>query len=52
MGAIDCDARLTLDDLYVGYVEACGELEIAPLPPDHLLALLQSLAERDTPTLH
>jgi len=46
------DHNESLDELYIGYVEACGELRIAPLSPDDLFALLQVLTERDSTTLH
>ena len=52
MEAIDRGKRLTLDELYDGYVRACGELRIVPLSPGDLLALLHALTERETATLH
>lgn len=52
MEAFDRSERLALDDLYEGYIEACDELSIVPLPPDHLLALFRALAERDGAMLH
>jgi hypothetical protein len=52
MEAIHHSERLTLDELYDGYVRACSELRVIPLPPDDLLALLHALAERDTAILH
>ena len=52
MEAIDRCEPITLDELYDGYVQACGELRIAPLQPDDLPALIQALAERDATTFH
>jgi len=40
------------DMFYRDYVAACDELRIAPLPYPKLLALVETLAERPTATLH